>query len=123
MTLGEWIDTLREMPAEAYVVMDCGTIPTNLCSWRGAYEELTLHNMPSKFTEGFWPTEGPLVKELLGDAIRANGRHLEGYKGGDFLMSRRTPVWADPYGECNHRVLAGVVLSGEKVILRTYVAP
>lgn len=115
MTLGDWIDTLSALPPDAEVVMDCGTVPDRLGSWRGAYEELTLENDTKR--------DPHTVKELLYDALQAVGKTFTGYKGGHYVMDRSTPVWADDYGDYERRMLLGAKLSGGRVVLQTMVKP
>lgn len=115
MTLGEWIDTLTMLHHDAEVVMDCGTVPVGLASWRGVYAELTLDSRTD--------AEAITVKELLRDATEAVGTTFQGYKGGAFTMDRSTPVWADEWGEYRGRMLLGVVASGDKIVLKTMVRP
>lgn len=114
MRLGELIDTLATLPADAEVKFDHGKIPDRLCSWRGVYAELTLDS----------DTDGKTtVSALLRDALQAVGKTFTGYKGGDYVMSRDTPVWADEYGDYEGRMLLGAVLSGDTVVLKTMVKP
>jgi hypothetical protein len=115
MVLKDLIDTLSALPADAEVVMDCGTVPTRLMSWRGKYADLTLDHRGG--------SSGPSVAVLLDDAQQAIGKTFEGYKGGEYEMRSDTPVWADPYGDYYCRGITGFVLSGGKVVVKTYVVP
>lgn len=123
MTLGDLIDTLENMPATAMVRMDFGTIPTHLCSWRGVYAELTLDSEPPAGRYGNRPVEPLTVSQLLLDVQSAVGKSFQGYKGGDFVMDRHTPVWADEWGDYTRRVLTGVVVIDGDVVLTTFVVP
>lgn len=49
----------------------------------------------------------------------AVGKTFMGYKGGDFVMSRQTPVWVANYGDAGHTAVIGVVDDGYQVILIT----
>lgn len=87
--------------------------PMGIGSWRGSYCELAIE------TEGFGCYNGELEKDygdfqvykqvsigcknptvtqwikVLKEAI---GKTFVGYKGGDFLMSKNTPIWLAEYG-------------------------
>lgn len=101
MKLGELIDFLEQCPPDSEVKF-VGAVegtPGFFCSHRGDYSKLALD-----------PTgTAPLyVKNLLQDAIAADGSNFEGWKGGDYHMDRSTPVWADPWGSCPHNAITGV---------------
>lgn len=110
MRLGDLIDTLETMPHDAPVRFDDGRNPTKLCSWRGIYAELTLDS---------GAPEPPKVRELLEDARAADGKEFQGYKGGDFVMTRHTPVWADGWGEYIAIGISGIVRENGYVVIKT----
>jgi len=101
LTLGEMILKLDALQAsDTQVFLDFGEHlqPTGIESWRGSYEELALEfalnsGMPADF-----------FLDLLREAV---GKTFEGYKGGDFLMGRSTPVWVANYGH------SGVEVNGK----------
>ena len=103
MNLGTLIDTLEAMPGNARIVYDGGTPVGKLMSWRGVYAELTL-------TPGGSKDESKTVADVLADAREADCGTFQGYKGGDYTMSRSTPVWADGYGDCNYNAISGVTV-------------
>jgi hypothetical protein len=121
LTLGEIITKCETCAALEYklhdgsepsVVFDFEYIhPTGLRSWRGAYPELALS----------FQSEGDEMKlstfiEMLKDAI---GRTFEGYKGGDFTMSRHTPVWVANYGNSGRTAVVDVINHDYEIILVT----
>jgi hypothetical protein len=107
MTLGELIDTLAYFPADMPVKYETDVRPGEFMSWRGVYAELTLV-----------PGGGPMtVGRLLLAAEAADGGTFEGYKGGDFTMSRSTPVWGDDWGECPGWALHGMKVDGQMLVL------
>jgi hypothetical protein len=59
--------------------------PTSIDSWRGSYSELAL-----SFEGENNPPKADKFLEVLKDAV---GKTFTGYKGGEFFMSRHTPVW------------------------------
>lgn len=104
-TLGRLIDALKSLPPDTHVCFDfCGTTPGKLISWRGVYSQLAL---PPGDGSG-----GKPVAELIADCEKAVGGTFEGYKGGDYVMDRETPVYVDRYGECSATCIIGV--SAEK---------
>jgi hypothetical protein len=111
MTLGDLIETLASMPADYKVRFDNGRVPTELCSWRGVYAELTLDSDGGDARM--------FVGDLLKNAEEAVGKTFQGYKGGDYTMSRETPVWADEYGDYGCIGLMGARVSGDTVTLQT----
>lgn len=64
-------------------------LSSELISYRGYYNHLCIEPGES--------TAGELLKRLH-DAL--NGEVFEGYKGGDYTYTRKTPVWVAEYGDC-----------------------
>lgn len=73
-----------------------------LISWRGVYAEASLD----------WSDDDldMTVEQLLSrvSGVLDLNQPLQGYKGGDFFMDGDTPVWADPYGKYNGRIITRV---------------
>ena len=46
------------------------------------------------------------------EAEKANGSKFEGYKGGDFTMTRDTPVWFSHYADTGPAII-GITDEGE----------
>jgi hypothetical protein len=106
MTLGELIDALGSLPAAMPVLLDHSSVgeysagegnrgrvePGRLRSYRGIYAHLALERAGEYF-------KCEDVAGLLAIAERAVDATFEGYKGGDFKMSRDTPVWVADGGE------------------------
>lgn len=113
MRLGDLIDYLAGCPTDYEVQIFGLGKPDAFESWRGVYAELTL--VPA--AEGRLDTVG----KLLEAARKADGGTFEGYKGGDFTMSRDTPVWADGCGawDCNGILSVELNRNSETVTLRT----
>lgn len=77
-----------------------GQRPCNLDSSRGSYDELALEH---------YATSVPVtVRELIDRCLDADGKTLTGYKGGDYDMDSRTPVWVDNWGEWSGSGIAAV---------------
>lgn len=85
--------------------------PTNLESWRGSYAELAF---------GFeFEGDRPTVKKVLENLRGCIGKTYTGYKGGDFVMGKATPVWVANYGNSGNTAVVGVRDEGYEVILET----
>jgi len=97
-------------------------IPKGIDSWRGSYCELAIQteNFGNYNTEEVeWTSdngdyksykqkqigkENPTVKEWIEVLKEAIGKTFTGYKGGDFLMSKNTPVWLAEYGSSSFKI-------------------
>jgi len=69
-----------------------------LISWRGAYEDTTFDGHPGSYS----------VRELSAYLKSRVGETMQGYKGGDFVISEQKPVFADGYGECDGWMVVAV---------------
>ena len=88
----------------------CGARPVGMDSWRGIYAELAINFEFDGYTH--LPDFIKMLKE-------ANGATFTGYKGGEFTMSRSTPVWVANYGKSGATAVIDVVDNGYQVILIT----
>lgn len=79
--------------------------PTRLNSYRGYYEELAIPGS----TE-----EARSIDVWLKWLREANGTTYQGYKGGDYVMTRNTPLWAANYGESSGRFIQAVIAERPK---------
>lgn len=87
LTLGQVIDTLAAIPDQDRVVSPAFGAPH---SDRGYYRDVA-----------FTPVESATVAEMLAHARSAVGETFQGWKGGDFTMSRSTDCWINVYGDCD----------------------
>lgn len=97
---------------EAQVVYDFEHLfPTAIDSWRGSYSELALD----------FKAEGESMKitDFLAMLESTVGKEFTGYKGGEFIMSRQTPVWVANYGNSGNTAVIDVVDNEYEVILIT----
>lgn len=108
ITLGELIAKLEKHDRKNPVKFEDGTVPGHFMSYRGYYDHLAIDH-GGEMTVG----------ELLDRANEANGTVYEGYKGGEYKMSRMTPVWVAEYGESGGIGIIDVGLGKESVILVT----
>lgn len=101
MTLGELIDVLKTLPKkenpvfiDAYPTISIG----NPHSFRGFYTHLALE--PTDLTIN--------IEELISLLESCIDRSMTGYKGGEFIMTRDTPLWISKYGTSeNSRKIIG----------------
>jgi len=93
LTLGELILKLEAIPDKKLPVIFDGRkyFPTGIDSWRGSYCELAINYSTTSVHM--------TVKGFLNILRNTVGRILIGYKGGDFMMGKTTPVWVSNYGE------------------------
>lgn len=102
----------EERAEEPIVLFDFEYLhPGAVESWRGAYDELAIN-----FTaEGNAPKLSQLLEVLEGSV----GQTFEGYKGGDYTMSRHTPVWVANHGNAGNTAIIDVLDFGYQVVLAT----
>lgn len=100
ISLGALIDALAECKQDADVYFDfCYLAPDGVRSYRGYYDHLAI---------GYREEGNVRVSELLGELRAAEGKIFTGYKGGDYRMSRETPMWAANYGRSGSTAIVGV---------------
>lgn len=117
MRLGEIITKLEALPPDLPVrfrligdvsgVPD-GEYPGDFMSYRGFYDRLGLD-------WGDW--EQGTVGGLLEKARAADGATFEGYKGGEYMMSRDTAVYVAAYGYSDGNQLVAIERRGHEVAL------
>lgn len=101
LTLGGLIQQLELRPKDQRVCFDFASLEvTGLASYRGFYDELAI---------GF-AENGKIgtVEGLLEELKLADGMTFEGYKGGDFMMHRETPLWVANYGCTGSTMVVGI---------------
>ena len=85
--------------------------PTALSSWRGSYREIAI-----EFSEKGY---APKLSEFISWLKEAIGKTYEGYKGGDFVMGKNTPVWVANYGHSGDTGIVDVRFDEYDVVLLT----
>ncbi len=108
---------------ELYVVFDGEKYhPVDVESWRGSYCELAL-SYDSEFVD-----DKHNVYEFIAMLKEAMGSTLVGYKGGEYLMGKTTPVWVANYGntygfkqggDTDSLAVVGVSESETEVVIET----
>lgn len=112
--LGQMIDACTAFGPDrdsTEVVFDfCGAAPAGIDSWRGSYAELALSYGFDRFAH-----LGGFVQLLRS----ADGATFEGYKGGEYRMSRATPVWVANWGNSGNTGVVGVRDLSYQIIIET----
>lgn len=94
--------------------------PKGIASWRGSYCELAIQTedfgnyngdkvtYKSEYGDSYEDInigkENPTVAEWIDVLKEAIGKTFVGYKGGDFLMSKNTPVWLAELGSSSFKI-------------------
>lgn len=122
LTLGEMILKMefaidkasREENAEYRnpdVIFDFASIgPTVLDSWRGSYAELAL---------GYEDEARLKADEFLKHLKEAVGKTYTGWKGGDFVMGKSTPMWVANPGNSGETGIYDIIYDGYSIIIVT----
>jgi hypothetical protein len=85
--------------------------PTTIDSWRGSYCELAIG-----YDE---KAEEKTAEQFLKELKEAVGKTYVGYKGGDFLMGKNTPVWVSNYSQCPNVAVVDIVDKGYWILIKT----
>lgn len=96
LTLGELTIELKHIENQELPVYFFGKkfFPTKLDSWRGSYRELAFgYARPNSISKA------PTVKTVIQHLIKFIGATVEGYKGGEYLVGKVTPIWIANGGE------------------------
>lgn len=110
MNLGQIIDTLRRHDPGKDVYYDFVHFrPEGIHSYRGYYEQLALGYGLGDITVG----------QLLGMCEGAVGKSFTGYKGGEYVMGRETPVWVANHNESGGTGIVGVEDRDWRILLVT----
>ncbi len=110
LTLGGLIKELETLSPTLLVKFDWnGGYPFQEMSYRGYYSDLAFEWRDSLAVA---------VAGLLNISRRALGKAYTGYKGGDFVMDERTPLWAAGYGDTG-RAIVGLEVVKDVVVLKT----
>lgn len=94
MNLGQLINRLERSPSGNEVIVSTFGHPQTtvggVCSYRGFYSQLAIEPVQKEK-----PTTVADLLDTLRDAV---GKTFTGYKGGEYVMDRDTPVWVSEYG-------------------------
>jgi hypothetical protein len=79
--------------------------PIGLDSWRGSYCELAINFEGSVRGSKLNPPDDVTFLKWLKEA---NGKTYTGYKGGEYLMGKTTPLWVANYGNSGNTMLVDI---------------
>ena len=114
LTLGELIYELKKYEPKEEVRFDFGYFePGAIDSYRGYYEQLAISY---REFENARMTVGVLL-EMCKNAL---GNTFTGYKGGDYVMSEDTPLWASNRSDATGTAIVGVTEELDVVIHTAY---
>lgn len=137
LLLGELILKLEAVKNKSLpLIIDVdGKPPKGIDSWRGIYAELAIQaddfgsyqtdEIEREFSDMVFykhkqiGKENPTVQEWIEVLEEAKGKTFSGYKGGDFTMSKNTPVHYAENGTCGDRFFVDVTELPDKVLLVT----
>lgn len=107
VTLGALIEKLSVCDPALPVVTDQGDCIGNPHSYRGYYSDLSFERVRAS-----------TVADVLSDARDSLGHTFTGWKGGDFRMHDKTPLWIAAEGCCGLAVV-GTHIEPDKFVLTT----
>jgi len=86
---------------------DNGMSIGDLNSYRGYYDQLAFE--PSKEIRTFG--------NVVDVAKSAIGKTFIGWKGGEFQMTKNTPLWVSAGGHVSHNAIVGIKIKRDKLVL------
>lgn len=102
------------------IYFDFGSaIPTKLDSYRGFYEQLALGYTLTGYDSQENHLKNITAKELLAELKSAIGKEPTGWKGGEFIMNEKTPVWVSNSGNCSNTIILGILNRNYQLIILT----
>lgn len=110
LTLGELINLLKMANPQFYVRFGTSDVrlPTKLHSYRGIYEHLAL---------GYDDKSDITVFSLVEILNQAVGKKFNGWKGGQYTMTYKTPIWMANANESDGKIITGLRFEDGGIIL------
>lgn len=109
-TLGQLRDSLIKAPPTFLLYFSDGRGVGYFDRWRGIYSEIAICPIE--------PSQTHTVQTQMELAIQSIGRTFTGYKGGDYTMTRETPVWVSPHGQADSYMVVGFEVLEDCVIIQ-----
>lgn len=103
-TVGALLQALEKCPSRATVLFDfAGFRPGDFDSYRGYYECLSIE---PRSPEQKMPVTGNHIEPETVAAFFLRltemiGKHITGYKGGEYLVTKETAIWVSYYGRAD----------------------
>lgn len=137
-TLGDLRSALQKLPPGTPVIVDTGAAPSNLHSYRGYYERLSIGTErhrddyetrgnrfgahpdydPSPALADVTIAEPVTAAEMVKALDLADGADFGGYKGGTYWMDAGTWMHVAEYGECG-RAVYGLRITDTGAVIET----
>ena len=108
MTIGGAILALDKMSKEKPIVYADGKAPSEAMSYRGYYSDLAFDDQ-----------SGATVAHVLAQLEKVHHTELEGYKGGEYMMDDKTPIWRSEYGSASSIAWMDFVDTPDAVLIVT----
>lgn len=111
LSIGQLIRACQSQPADNYIFFSFGAfVPVRVGAYRGVYSDLAVeYDMNSN----------PTVHQFKYMLEKALGQTFEGYKGGEFVITEDTPVWAANYGRSPQCGIIGLTTDGAFTYIET----
>jgi hypothetical protein len=118
MNIGQVINRLADFDEDEFIYFDfCNCVPTGVNAWRGIHAEPALGW--SKIEDN-----APTVKQLIAELEEAvDGRKFTGYKGGEYVYSRESPLHIDNWGESSSTRIKSIKFVDGYLIIKTKYGP
>lgn len=108
VTLGAMIEELKAIRADVPVIYSHGGYPCAPHSYRGYYSDLAFETQRDPVSAG----------DLLAMCVGALGAEFTGWKGGEYVMHEKTPLWAVvEAGCCGPAIVAVANVDGNCVLV------
>lgn len=116
MLLNELIAKLNNCQTKHIIVFDFEDCiiypPAPLHFYRGYYNELSIDYIKRSELKSQLPITVKLMKHFCKEAI---GKSFIGYKGGEYFMTKDTPLWVSQWGDNSGRILKDVIQERRQV--------
>lgn len=113
LTLGELIAKLEQYDPDSIVCYESATFPYyypgSYDSYRGYYEMLAISRSDIPVTVG----------QFMKASLDAVGETFTGYKGGEYTMTKHTPVWVSDYGRASGDAIVDIKQDFGRVLIVT----
>lgn len=127
LILGDLIDELEKCDLSDLssgekkgIAFDFGSaIPTTVDSWRGSYAELAIGYRLSGYDNDDQHFSDSYAVDFLEHLKSTIGKTFDGWKGGEYTMSKSTPVWVSNPGNAGSTAVVGVLDAGWQIVIIT----
>jgi len=107
ITLGALKDWLEKIPKDALIIFNDGNSPGIFDSYRGYYDQIAVNRS----------TAVPDADIFYEQVVNAIGSTHTGWKGGEYKMTKETPIWVSKTGEASGVGIVGMEHNGTDAVL------